>query len=288
MIFELYRVLAPSGSLYLFCSSKLASETELLIKDRFDVFNHIIWAKPSGVWRRAHKPSLRAFFPATERIIFAGHYGAEGVAKGASGYTTQCNQVKKEVFKPLIDYFKNAKANLGISAKAINEATGTQMSSHWFSESQWKLPNEKQYKQLQVLFQSKANALERTHEALLAEYQNLHQEYGDLIKDYDVLKKEYQSLRRPFSVTADVPYTDVWTSPPVPYYKGKHPCEKPAEMLEHIITTSSMEGAVVLDAFMGSGSTGHACLKLNRKLIGIEMKEERFDMTVASLLGQND
>uniref|UniRef100_UPI00262D4B0D site-specific DNA-methyltransferase n=1 Tax=uncultured Vibrio sp. TaxID=114054 RepID=UPI00262D4B0D len=70
---------------------------------------------------------------------------------------------------------------------------------------------------------------------------------------------------------------------PVPYYKGKHPCEKPADMLEHIITTSSLEGAVVLDAFMGSGSTGHACLKLNRKFIGIEMEEDRFEMTVEAL-----
>uniref|UniRef100_UPI0026340AB0 site-specific DNA-methyltransferase n=1 Tax=uncultured Vibrio sp. TaxID=114054 RepID=UPI0026340AB0 len=212
----------------------------------------------------------------------------EGVAKGSSGYTIQCHAAKKAVFKPLIDYFKDAKQALNISAKEINSATGTQMCSHWFSESQWTLPNEKQYAQLQQLFQSKAKCLEKSHQELSTQYQHLNQEYGNLIKEYDSLKKEYQALRRPFAVTAEVPYTDVWTYAPVPYYKGKHPCEKPADMLEHIITTSSLEGAVVLDAFMGSGSTGHACLKLNRKFIGIEMEEDRFEMTVGSLSCEND
>lgn len=68
----------------------------------------------------------------------------------------------------------------------------------------------------------------------------------------------------------------LWSIASVQYYQGKHPCEKPADLLEHIISTSSRENAVVLDAFMGSGSTGQACLKLNRKFIGIEMEEETY------------
>jgi site-specific DNA-methyltransferase (adenine-specific) len=41
-------------------------------------------------------------------------------------------------------------------------------------------------------------------------------------------------------------------------------------MLRHIITASSKPGAVVLDAFMGGGSTGRACLLEDRFFIGIE------------------
>lgn len=105
----------------------------------------------------------------------------------------------------------------------------------------------------------------------------------ELFDEYSELKKEYEELRRPFHVTDEVPYTDVWTFAPVQYYQGKHPCEKPADLLEHIISTSSRENAVVLDAFMGSGSTGQACIKLNRKFIGIEMEEDTYVTTVDKL-----
>ncbi len=38
----------PNGSLYMFCGSRLASDIDLLVCERFNVLNHIIWAKPSG------------------------------------------------------------------------------------------------------------------------------------------------------------------------------------------------------------------------------------------------
>jgi site-specific DNA-methyltransferase (adenine-specific) len=283
VLVEFWRVLKPAGSLYLFCGSKLSAETEILIKSRFNVLNNIVWAKPSGVWKRTHKPALRSFFPATERIIFAEHYGAEGFAKGANGYATKCSELKREVFKPLIDYFKNARAALDISAKEINDATNTQMCSHWFSDSQWKLPTEKQYEQLQTLFSGRSQALSRTHGNLVNERVELQHQYEHLILAHQNLKTQYDNLRRPFGVTSEVPYTDVWVYPPVQYYPGKHPCEKPADLLDHIILTSSTEGQLVLDAFMGSGSAGKQCLKLNRDFIGVEMETPTFENTLASL-----
>ena len=228
------------------------------------------------------KTDLRSFFPSTERILFAEHYGADGHAKGVVGYSKKCADLKKEVFKPLIDYFRNARDSLGISAKDINKATGTQMCSHWFSASQWQLPNREQYEKLQALFADKTGELSRSHEDLTKEFDALNEEYQVLSRQYDDLKAEYESLRRPFSVTSEVPYTDVWTFAPVQYYPGKHPCEKPANLLEHIITASSREDDVVLDAFMGSGSTGKACVNLNRRFIGIEMEEGTYLTTVDS------
>ncbi|NAW59650.1 MULTISPECIES: DNA-methyltransferase [unclassified Vibrio] len=283
VLMEFWRVLKPSGSLYLFCGSKLASDTEILLRQRFDVLNHIIWAKPSGPWKRMHKPDLRMFFPATERILFAGHYKAEGYAKGCSGYASQCQQLKKQVFRPLMDYFINARKRLGVTAKEINAATDSQMCSHWFGESQWKLPNQKQYQQLQALFAQKQGKLSRTHSDLTKEYDGLQSEYQALVREYDDLKAQYQHLRRPFAVTSEVPYTDVWHFPPVQYYPGKHPCEKPQSLLEHIVTASSRENDVVLDAFMGSGATGKASLNLNRRFIGVEMEEETFEQTRSSI-----
>ena len=153
---EFWRVLKPAGSLYLFCSSRLSADTELLVRQRMNVLSHIIWAKPYDPWCRQNKESLRVFFPATERIIFAEQYGSEGFAKGQSGYASKCQELKGQTFAPLMDYFVKARKALGVSAKEINAATNTQMCSHWFSRSQWQLPNKKQYAQLQHLFADKA------------------------------------------------------------------------------------------------------------------------------------
>lgn len=278
MLAEFWRVLKPNGSLYMFCGSKLAADTEILVRERFDVLNHIIWAKPSGPWRRQNKESLRSYFPATERILFAEHYQSPYKGK-SSGYLQRRRELKENTLRPLIEYFKQARDSLGITAKEIHQATGKQMASHWFGYSQWQLPNESDYLKLQELFNKVAvkqfsdNPLSRQHADLAIEQKLLNREYHEL-------SQQYQLLRRPFTVTVDVPYTDVWTYPPVQYYPGKHPCEKPAAMMEHIINSSSREGDVVADFFMGSGATIKAALKLNRRVIGVELETERFGQTI--------
>ncbi len=268
---ECERVLKPNGSIYIFCSPSLSAETELLVKERFNVLNHIVWRKPQGMHLRQHKEGLRKFFPASERIIFAEKTGQKSTVN--AGYSKACSDLKKELFKPLINYFKEAKESLGISSKQINEATGTQMSSHWFSDSQWKLPSKEQYEILQKLFNQQ---LHRNLTGLRCEYKILNKKYHEL-------KTEFLRLRRTFTVTKDVPYTDVWSFDPVQPYSGKHPCEKPSLLMEHIILSSSRVGDVVLDCFMGSGSTGKAALKNKRRFIGVEFEKPTFDKTEAEL-----
>ena len=55
---EFRRVLKPNGSVYLFCSPRMNADVEMLIRDRFRVLNHIVWAKPSGVWNRMRKADM--------------------------------------------------------------------------------------------------------------------------------------------------------------------------------------------------------------------------------------
>lgn len=57
-----------------------------------------------------------------------------------------------------------------------------------------------------------------------------------------------------------------------------HPSQKPVLMMERLIRLSSNEGDTVLDPFMGSGSTGVACLLSNRNFIGFEQKLEFFKL----------
>ena len=55
-----------------------------------------------------------------------------------------------------------------------------------------------------------------------------------------------------------------------------HITQKPLDVIKKMITNSSQESMVVLDPFMGSGTTGVAAKNLNRKFIGIEFDQEYF------------
>ena len=57
-----------------------------------------------------------------------------------------------------------------------------------------------------------------------------------------------------------------------------HPTEKPIDLLEQFINNSTEKNAVVFDGFMGSGSTGVACINTNRDFIGIELDENYFNI----------
>ena len=57
--------------------------------------------------------------------------------------------------------------------------------------------------------------------------------------------------------------------------KVKHPTQKPMEILRWIIKSSSKPKHVVLDCFMGSGTTAVACTELKRRFIGIE-KDKKY------------
>ena len=78
------------------------------------------------------------------------------------------------------------------------------------------------------------------------------------------------TIRHPRTVL-DIPVTNNDDS------KKFHPTQKPVELSEYFIKTYTNEGDVVLDNCMGSGSTGIACLNLNRGFIGIEIEKEYFD-----------
>ena len=63
-----------------------------------------------------------------------------------------------------------------------------------------------------------------------------------------------------------------------PNGKRFHPTQKPTDLLEYLIKTYTDEGETVLDATMGSGSTGVACVNTNRNFIGFELEENFFEI----------
>ena len=60
--------------------------------------------------------------------------------------------------------------------------------------------------------------------------------------------------------------------------RGLHPTQKPVALLEYLIKTYTLEGEIVLDNCMGSGSTGVACKNLYRRFIGIEKDDAYFEI----------
>lgn len=75
----------------------------------------------------------------------------------------------------------------------------------------------------------------------------------------------------------------VWSIPLIPKDEkefGKHPTQKPLELLNRIISSSSNEEDWILDPFVGSGTTGIVCSISNRKFIGIDSNKEYLDLAI--------
>ncbi len=70
---------------------------------------------------------------------------------------------------------------------------------------------------------------------------------------------------------------NLWEMPTARHLTN-HPTEKPESLLKRIILLGSKDGDIILDPFMGSGTTGVVAKKLNRKFIGIELDDYYFNI----------
>ncbi|UUX33551.1 DNA-methyltransferase [Fundicoccus culcitae] len=79
---------------------------------------------------------------------------------------------------------------------------------------------------------------------------------------------------------------DVWTTSTTKQSEknhGKHPTQKPLEIMDRIILASTKEDDVILDCFSGSGTTIVSAYSLGRKSIGIELNEDFIEITKARI-----
>lgn len=191
----------------------------------------------------------------------------------------------KNLFTPIKEYLREEKKKSGLTILQINKLFGINISDgiakRYFGDSQWEMPTEDKYKIMQTTgFWKKP-------------YKELKKEYDKLMQGYEELRQEYEQRRYVFNkpkktikgsklqeLKKDLrEFTTIWDfDRPKQNYKLGHITPKPINLLEHIIKTSSNEGGVVLDCFMGSGSTGVACLNTNRRFIGIEKDDKYFEI----------
>jgi DNA modification methylase len=110
-------------------------------------------------------------------------------------------------------------------------------------------------------------------------------EYEELKKEYEELKKEYYSTRAYFNNVHDN-FNNVW------HFdrhirkgnEGGHATPKPIPLCERAIKSSCPDNGLVLDVFLGSGSTMVAAHQLNRKCYGMELDPKYCQVIIDRML----
>lgn len=101
------------------------------------------------------------------------------------------------------------------------------------------------------------------------------------------LRRQYEQIVMVFKGN---PPTPEWSMPDVifekkvPGYELQHSCQKPENIIRVLLKQYTKENDIVLDPFMGSGTTAVVCKQQNKKFIGYEIEKKYFDIAEKRLL----
>jgi len=224
--------------------------------EHLELRNEIVWDKKTipGM-----KSDLMHQYPeASERMLYF-QFGQQFIGS--------INAVDfPDVFRPLLDFQQKELERAGVGKKEVERITGVQMFSHWFTESQFQIIGQKHYKKLQ----------EKTT-AFVKPWANLKEQW-DEIKGYKSNKAK--GMRAYFNNAHDI-MRDVWEFPRVHgEERHGHATPKPVQMMERVMKSSAPESAIVVEPFLGSGSTLIAAEKTKRKCYGMELDPKYCDVIV--------
>lgn len=279
---ECERVLKPNGSFYWFHNDM---EQIRKLMDVLDAATSFVY-KQLITWNKIDT-SFKNYGYVQQRLsidMMRNYYN--GFTEYCAFYTFRDREGLKEIyddencFKSIRDYLKEEKRISGLTNKQFSlmfsEYTGKtegckdrSVIEHYFSNKQWTLPTEELYQ----------NVLQKTG-YFSRSYDDLLDEYSRLREEYESLRLQYEKERYPFNVSnvkEDLrANSNVWLYPPAKNLG--HITPKPVEMIENIIRHSSNVGDIVLDCFMGSGTTAVAAVRTGRKFIGFEREAEYIEI----------
>jgi len=90
----------------------------------------------------------------------------------------------------------------------------------------------------------------------------------------DPFKRPHRQMRSVWAINTPLPWEKKF---------GKHPTQKPFELLKRVILSSTDEGDLVLDPFTGSSTTGLVAYAYSRMFIGIDTSKEYLDLSIKRL-----
>jgi site-specific DNA-methyltransferase (adenine-specific) len=265
---ECERVLKPNGSFYFFHNDMMQIRKLMSAVDEtsFEFKQFIVWnkrfdgARNKGFLDGFIEPEgLRNYQQMTEYLLY--YVKPSGVEYGDTGW----ERVRLDVtnFKKLRDYFCELHKSTGLTKKKLIELVGQRVDHCLrYKSSQWGLPTKDTYSEL-VKYVDVASFETRSFESLTDEFERLRASYVELVDQYEGERYTYNNQRTHHSV---------WNYEIA--QKQGHITPKPVELIENVILHSSNTGDVVLDCFMGSGTTAVASVLTNRNFIGFERESE--------------
>jgi DNA modification methylase len=222
------------------------------IKEQKATFRNLItWDKGNGQGQNSE--TTRSYAIADEKCLFA-MCGVQGFNNNADNYF--------EGWEPIRDYLLEQRLKAGWDIPTMKRIAGHSdlNRDHWTCKSQWNMPTKEVY----LTFQKWC--IEKNIQAF-------QKEYEELKKEYEELKKEYYSTRAYFNNVHDN-FNNVWKFERHLRQgdEGGHATPKPIPLCERVIKSSCPEKGLVLDSFLGSGSTMVAAHQLKRRCFGMELE----------------
>ena len=233
------------------------------IKEQKATFRNLItWNKGgfgSGGGTGVGQAIQRSFFPGDEKCLFV-MLGVQGFNNNSDNYF--------EGFEPIRNWLIKEKEKSGLTNEQLTKLTAT-THTHYWSKSQWAFPTKEHYNTIKDAANGKAFV----------------KEYEEIKKEYEEIKKEWYSTRAYFDNTHDM-MTNVWefARHRRDGTEGKHSTPKPIPLCERAIKSSCPDGGLVLDFFLGSGSTMVASHQLKRKCYGMELDPKYCDVIVKRMI----
>ncbi len=276
------RCTIPRATLAVFAGPQLACGVELRVRRHWSFLNHIVWRKRNpGRLGSFDKGKLRSFFPLTERIILAEKKRGpdDDLFRFAANVA---HETRAGVYADLIERMISWRDAAGLTNADVDKMLQTHgMAGHYFGRSQWMLPTRDAWEKLR-------NETGKTASPF-PEYETVRAEFDSRRAEFDSRRAEFDSRRREFDsvdTTALELLSDCWTFEAPPSNSTRmHPTQKPEPLIRHMIGTMSRPGDLVLDPFMGSGTTLRVAKDTGRRAIGIE-KDERFCELAAERMRQ--